>query len=290
MQIKQAWKMNGFVGLLVVLGLFGLGLRLILQSTAAGGEPVLALFVPGVVIVLLAGILSSGLTVVQPNQARAVVLLGNYLGSIRQNGFWFTVPLTTKPAVSLRVQNFQSEKLKVNDAAGSPIEIAAVVVYRVVDEAKALFDVENYQQFVAIQSETAVRHLASLYPYDSFEEGEISLRGNIEQIAEDLRNEVQERLQVAGVEVLEARLSHLAYAPEIAGAMLQRQQAAAILAARQKIVEGAVGMVQMALARLKEEGIVELDEERKAAMVNNLMVTIVGERAVSPVVNTGSLY
>ncbi len=188
------------------------------------------------------------------------------------------------------MHNFQGERLKVNDAAGSPIEIGAVVVYRVVDEAKALFDVENYAQFVAIQSETALRHLASRFPYDSFEENHVSLRGNIDQIAAQLRTEVQDRLAVAGVEVLEARLSHLAYAPEIASAMLQRQQADAIIAARQKIVEGAVGMVQMALTKLKDEEIVDLDSERRAAMVNNLMVTIVGERSVQPIVNTGSLY
>ncbi|MBE3555418.1 MAG: SPFH domain-containing protein, partial [Thermicanus sp.] len=188
------------------------------------------------------------------------------------------------------VRNFNSAKLKVNDQQGNPIEIAAVIVFKVVDTAKALFDVDNYEEFVEIQSETAIRHIASLYPYDLFEEEGFSLRGNTDEIAAELGKDLQKRLAVAGVEVMEARLTHLAYATEIAGAMLQRQQAAAILAARQKIVEGAVGMVQMVIRQLEADGMVELDEERKAAMVNNLMVAIVSERGAQPVINAGTLY
>jgi regulator of protease activity HflC (stomatin/prohibitin superfamily) len=232
----------------------------------------------------------SGFFVVQPNEARAIVLLGSYLGSIRTPGWWFTVPISSRRHISLRVRNFNSEKIKVNDSVGNPIDIAAVVVYRVTDSAKALFDVQDYEHFVAIQSETCVRHLASRFPYDAYEEGEHSLRGNPDEAAVTLLTELQARLGAAGVHVLEARLTHLAYAPEIAAAMLQRQQASAIVAARQKIVEGAVGMAQMALQKLKADGIVELDEERKAAMVNNLMVAIVGERGAQPIINTGSLY
>ncbi|MGI6066549.1 MAG: SPFH domain-containing protein, partial [Bacillota bacterium] len=192
--------------------------------------------------------------------------------------------------VSLRVRNFNSKTLKVNDVEGNPVEIAAVVVFKVVDSAKAVFDVDDYEKFVEIQSETALRHVATRYPYDSFEEGGYSLRGNADEVAAELARELQERLSVAGVEVLEARLTHLAYATEIASAMLQRQQATAILAARQIIVEGAVGMAQMAIAKLDKEGVVELDEERKVAMINNLMVAIVSDRAATPVINTGSLY
>ena len=291
MTTRKAWVLNGFAGILIVAVLFLTGFALVLSEAGESPSDQTVLRIGlGLLVLILASVSTTGFLVVQPNQAAAELFLGHYLGSLRRNGFYFTVPLTTRRKVSLRVHNFQGERLKVNDAAGSPIEIGAVVVYRVVDEAKALFDVENYAQFVAIQSETALRHLASRFPYDSFEENHVSLRGNIDQIAAQLRTEVQDRLAVAGVEVLEARLSHLAYAPEIASAMLQRQQADAIIAARQKIVEGAVGMVQMALTKLKDEEIVDLDSERRAAMVNNLMVTIVGERSVQPIVNTGSLY
>jgi len=227
---------------------------------------------------------------VQPNQSRVITFFGSYFGSVRDNGIWLTVPLSTGKKISLRVRNFNSAKLKVNDVEGNPIEIAAVVVFKVVDSAKALFDVENYEQFVEIQSETALRHVATKYPYDRFEEEGYSLRGNAEEVAAELARELQTRLALAGVEVMEARLTHLAYATEIASAMLQRQQASAIVSARQKIVEGAVGMAQMAIAKLQQEGVVELDEERKVAMINNLMVAIVSDRAAQPVINTGSLY
>lgn len=246
--------------------------------------------VVAVICVILAGIFASGITIVQPNQAKVVTFFGRYLGSIRDSGLFLTVPLTIRQTVSLRVRNFNSSTLKVNDVEGNPIEIAAVIVFKVIDSAKAIFDVENYEKFVEIQSETAIRHVATKYPYDTFENYEITLRGNADVISEVLAKELQERLTVAGVEVIEARLSHLAYSPEIASAMLQRQQAVAILAARKKIVEGAVSMAQMAIEQLEKEGVFELDDERKANMVNNLMVAIVSERATQPVINTGSLY
>ncbi|MGX1984132.1 regulator of protease activity HflC (stomatin/prohibitin superfamily) [Thermolongibacillus altinsuensis] len=246
--------------------------------------------ISAVLCFVLAIVLTSGITIVQPNQAKVVTFFGRYLGSIRDSGLFLTIPLTIRPTVSLRVRNFNSNTLKVNDVEGTPIEIAAVIVFKVVDSAKAVFDVENYEKFVEIQSETAIRHVATKYPYDTFENHEITLRGNADVISEVLAKELQERLTVAGVEVVEARLSHLAYSPEIASAMLQRQQAAAILAARKKIVEGAVSMAQMAIEQLDKEGILELDDERKANMVNNLMVAIVSERATQPVINTGSLY
>ncbi|TXK89925.1 SPFH domain-containing protein, partial [Parageobacillus sp. SY1] len=232
-----------------------------------------------------------GITIVQPNQAKVLIFFGRYLGTIRDSGLFLTVPLTIRQNVSLRVRNFTSKKLKVNDVQGNPIEIAAVIVFRVIDSAKAIFDVDDYEEFVEIQSEAAIRHVATKYPYDTFTaDDEITLRGNADIISDVLANELQERLKVAGVEVIEARLTHLAYSPEIASAMLQRQQAAAILAARKKIVEGAVSMAQMAIEQLDKEGILELDDERKANMVNNLMVAIVSERATQPVINTGSLY
>ncbi len=287
MQERRAWAINGFLPFFLTLALLGLGIYLfVIGGLAEAWVPIAG----GFVIYIGVFIAWSGFFVVQPNEARALVLLGNYKGSTRQHGFWFTAPFTSKKRVSLRVRNFSSEKIKVNDAVGNPIEIAAVVVYKVVDSAKALFDVQDYEHFVAIQSETAVRHLASRFPYDAYDESEHSLRGNPEEAAEMLRGELQERLAAAGVVVLETRLTHLAYAPEIAAAMLQRQQASAIVAARQKIVEGAVGMAQMALQKLQVENVVNLDEERKAAMVNNLMVAIVGERGAQPIINTGSLY
>ncbi|GGK96359.1 SPFH domain-containing protein [Deinococcus radiotolerans] len=231
-----------------------------------------------------------GFFIVQPNQATNLTLFGRYVGTERRNGLYWTNPLTVRKSVSLRIRNFNSERLKVNDAAGSPIEIAAVIVWRVVDTARAVFDVEDYAEFVAIQSETALRHLASQYPYDEYDGHGMSLRGNADEVAEALGRELAARLQHAGVEVLEARLSHLAYSPEIAGAMLQRQQASAIIAARSQIVQGAVGMVEMALRELSEQGIVQLDEERKAQMVSNLLVVLTSERGTQPVVNAGSLY
>lgn len=248
----------------------------------------------GILLALVGNIiLSIGFMILAPNQAGVLVLFGRYIGTVKTNGFWWVNPFASKRKVSLRAHNLNSDKLKVNDRAGNPIEIAAVVVWRVRDTFAACFDVENYVDYVNIQSESALRHLASAYPYDSWEEGTdnvVSLRGNIDEVSEALERELGERLGKAGVEVMEARLSHLAYAPEIAGAMLQRQQAAAIIAARQKIVEGAVGMVQMALDKLSRDQIVELDPERRAAMVSNLLVVLCGEREAHPVINAGTLY
>ncbi len=248
----------------------------------------------GILLALVGNIiLSIGFMILAPNQAGVLVLFGRYIGTVKTNGFWWVNPFASKRKVSLRAHNLNSDKLKVNDRAGNPIEIAAVVVWRVRDTFAACFDVENYVDYVNIQSESALRHLASAYPYDSWEEGTdnvVSLRGNIDEVSEALERELGARLGKAGVEVMEARLSHLAYAPEIAGAMLQRQQAAAIIAARQKIVEGAVGMVQMALDKLSRDQIVELDPERRAAMVSNLLVVLCGEREAHPVINAGTLY
>ncbi len=230
----------------------------------------------------------NGFFIVEPNESRVLLLFGRYMGTVRDAGFHYVNPLMSKRKVSLRVRTLNGEKLKVNDIDGNPIEIAAVVVWRVRDTYEAVFEVEDYEQYVATQSETAVRQLASSYPYDA--EGTVSLRHNAEEISEELRRALQERLNLAGVEVLEARISHLAYAPEIASVMLRRQQANAVIAARQRIVEGAVGMVEMALEHLERSGTVQLDEERKAAMVSNLMVVLCSEQATQPIVNTGTLY
>lgn len=281
MKETKAWYVNGGIGVVLILFLVVWAALLFVQY--------MSIVLPAVLVVL-ALLLATGMTIVQPNQAKVVTFFGRYLGSIRDSGLFLTIPLTIRQTVSLRVRNFNSSTLKVNDVEGNPIEIAAVIVFKVVDSAKAVFDVESYEKFVAIQSETAIRHVATKYPYDTFEGHEITLRGNADVISDVLASELQARLTVAGVEVVEARLSHLAYSPEIASAMLQRQQASAILAARKKIVEGAVSMAQMAIEQLDKEGILELDDERKAAMVNNLMVAIVSERATQPVINTGSLY
>jgi regulator of protease activity HflC (stomatin/prohibitin superfamily) len=282
-EIKEfpAWRVSGFWGfallLLALAWLVWAGYHLTREPTY------LWHLIPAL---LATGLLGAGLFTVQPNEARVLVFLGRYAGTVREPGFHFANPLAVRKRISLKVHNFNSDRLKVNEALGNPIEIAAVVVWRVVDTAKALFQVENYQAFVAIQSEAAIRALASRYPYDA--EGK-SLRGNPEEIAEELKAEVEERLKVAGVEVLEARLTHLAYAPEVAQAMLRRQQALAVVAARRLIVEAAVGMVREALAGLEAAGL-PLDEERKAAMVNNLMVALVSEAQAQPVVNVGTLY
>ena len=240
----------------------------------------------GVVSIVCLG----GLFVVNPNEGKVLQLFGDYKGTVKEAGLRWANPFYTKRHVSLRVRNFESTHLKVNDADGNPIEIAAVVVWRVVDTAEAVFVVDDYEDYVKIQSEAAVRSLATRYPYDAHEEHHVSLRGSTAGVAKDLQHEVQERLAKAGVEVIEARLSHLAYASEIASSMLRRQQAGAIIAARQKIVEGAVGMVDMALALLAKSQLVTLDEERKAAMVSNLLVVLCADREAQPVVNTGSLY
>jgi hypothetical protein len=236
------------------------------------------------------GFLFAGLFMVSPNEAKVLQLFGSYVGSAREPGLRWANPFYTKKKVSLRVVSFESGKLKVNDLDGNPVEIAAIVVWKVMDSAEAVFQVDDYPEYVRVQSEAALRKLASQYPYDAHDEEKMSLRGSTAVVAEHLEKEVQERVKLAGVQVLEARISHLAYAPEIAQAMLQRQQASAIIAARTKIVEGAVSMVEMALERILRSGVVQLDEERKAAMVSNLLVVLSGERAAHPVINAGTLY
>jgi len=242
------------------------------------------------VVLVVDGLCFAGFTVVNPTTAKVVMLFGVYKGTIKEPGVWWVNPLTGRRTLSLRVRNFESGHLKVNDRDGNPVEIAAVVVWRIVETAEAVFNVDDYEHFLHVQSEAAVRILATTYPYDAHEEGQISLRLSVAESTDRLRHEIQERLSKAGIEVIEARISHLAYAPEIAGAMLRRQQAGAVIAARQKIVEGAVGMVEMALAEISRKNVVALDEERKAAMVSNLLVVLCSERGVEPVVNTGTLY
>ncbi|MGI6606860.1 MAG: SPFH domain-containing protein [Peptococcia bacterium] len=280
MMDKNAWKINGFVALFFML--------LLLAGTIYSFIKMQIIL--GIVQMLVFSVLCAGMRIVQPNQAEVLTFFGRYIGSVREAGFWFTVPFAVGKKVSLRVRNFNSEKLKVNDVEGNPIEIAAVLVIKVVDAAKAVFDVDDYEKFVEIQSETALRHVATKYPYDDFAGDGSSLRGNTEEVAAELAAELQARLDVAGVNVIEARLTHLAYATEIASAMLQRQQATAIISARQKIVEGAVGMAQMAIEQLLHDGTVELDQERKVALINNLLVAIVSDRAAQPVINTSTLY
>ena len=280
MKEKNAFHFNGFIGvLLIAISLF-LGTYFLIQELPAVGIP----------FILLAALLGSGITIIQPNQAVVVTFFGKYLGSIRSSGLFLTIPLTLRKTISLRVRNFNSKRLKVNDVDGNPIEIAAVIVFKVIDSAKAIFDVDNYEEFVEIQSETAIRHVATKYPYDTFENVELTLRGNAEEVSNELTTELQARLDLAGVEVIEARLTHLAYSTEIAQAMLQRQQASAIISARQKIVEGAVGMAQMAINQLEQDKIIELDDEKKVQLVNNLLVAIVSENPTTPVINTGTLY
>jgi len=271
----------------VMLGIVGL---VLLIGGLAGNSAAPA--IAGGVVVLLDCLLVAGFVVVQPNSSRVLILFGRYIGTITDPGLWWVNPFTVfwRRAVSLRVRNFQSDRIKVNDASGNPIEIAAVVVWRVTDTAKAVFDVENYEQFVVVQSETAVRHLASRFPYDDYDEARVSLRSGADEVAQSLHEELQTRLEAAGIEVLETRLTHLAYAAEIAEVMLRRQQAEAILAARRKMVAGAVGIVQMAVSQLADSDLFELDPERKAAMVSNLMVVLSGDHAPTPVLNTGSLY
>jgi hypothetical protein len=254
----------------------------------AEGSPVLAL---GSALALLITIfLAAGLFVVNPNEGRVLQLFGDYVGTVRIPGLRWANPFFTKKRISLRVRNFESARLKVNDNEGNPIEIAAVVVWQVVDTAEAVFHVDDYNNYVKVQSEAALRNLATSYTYDTHDDSQMSLRSHTAAVAEHLKKEIQERLSTAGVEVIESRISHLAYAPEIAASMLQRQQAGAIIAARQRIVEGAVGMVEMALDMLSRRDIVTLDDERKAAMVSNLLVVLCGERAAQPIVNTGTIY
>ena len=261
-------------------------------QAARSEDPMWLLWIlPSVVIGIL---LFRGLVLVNPNQARVLVLFGRYLGTVRRDGFFWVNPFCTHQSISRRLNNFNSDTLKVNDARGNPIEIGAVVVWRVEQTAQAAFDVEDYDSFVAIQTESALRHLASKHPYDTFGEGEedeeVTLRGSSDVVNDELLAELTDRLTVAGIQVTEARLTHLAYAPEIASAMLQRQQAEAIIAARTRSVDGAVGMVQMALDKLQDNGVVDLDEERKAAMTSNLLVVLCSERGTQPVVNSGTLH
>jgi regulator of protease activity HflC (stomatin/prohibitin superfamily) len=243
-----------------------------------------------VLLATLTAYMFGGLFTVNPNEARVLQLFGKYSGTVKTDGFHWANPLLRRRRLSLRVRNFESSKIKVNDHEGNPIEIAAIVVWRVSETAEASFEVDDYEHYVKVQSEAAVRNLATQYPYDAYTEGHKSLRGNTLEIADQLKVEVQDRLAKAGVEVLEARINHLAYSPEIAAAMLQRQQAGAIIAARQRIVEGAVGMVEMALELLSHREIVQLDNERKAAMVSNLLVVLCGDRNTQPVINTGTIY
>ncbi len=290
-QETSAFKVNGFLFALVSLGLIGIGVWQFFASidfaadAAQGGRTAL-----GVVLVFLGFVVMGGLFTVQPNQARVLVFFGAYYGSVRDAGFWWTNPFTSKRPVSLRVRNFNSERLKVNDADGNPVEIAAVVVWRVVESAKAVFDVDDFEQFVDIQAETALRSLATRYPYDAAGQDRPSLRENPDELAEALKRELDARLEVAGVDVLEARLTHLAYAPEIAQTMLRRQQAQAVVSARQLIVAAAVGMVEDAIKELERSGVVDLDGDKRAAMASNLMVSLTSEHAVTPVINAGTLY
>ena len=276
--------------LMLVLGLTGMAASAWLFIESVQRPPLVVGIVGGIAGVLVCLILLAGLKVVNPNEARVLQLFGSYAGTLRETGLKWVNPLMTTTRVSLRIRNFESSHLKVNDLEGNPIEIAAVVVWRVVDTAEALFEVDDYNNYVHVQSESALRNLATSYPYDAHDDQHTSLRGHTAVVADHLKREIQDRLAKAGVEALEARISHLAYAPEIAAAMLQRQQAGAIIAARQRIVEGAVGMVEMALSMLSEKGVVALDEERKAAMVSNLLVVLCGERGAQPIVNTGTIY
>lgn len=278
--------LSGWPMLFVTLVLMICGPLMIIRG--AGGGPVVIL---GGVLLLVLGFVSwGGYFTLQPNEARVLILFGAYKGSVRQSGFHWTNPFYTKKKISLRMRNLNGERLKVNDKRGNPIEIAAVVVWKVADTAQAVFDVEDYENYVEIQSESAVRHLASSYAYDQGEDEEIALRSGGDEVNAALTRELHERLAKAGVLVEEARITHLAYAPEIAQAMLRRQQAEAIIAARTKIVHGAVSMVEMALTELKEKQVIEFDQERKASMVSNLLVVLCGEAEVSPVINTGTLY
>jgi hypothetical protein len=279
----------GFLGVAGVLVVLAVAVALF-WTAVSGPEPSAALVVAAVLLTLVGLIAVNGFVVVQPNQAKVAIFLGRYLGTVRTAGFHWVNPLTIRRHVSLRIRNLDTDVLKVNDANGNPIEISAVITWQVRDSAQAVFDVERYEDFVDIQAETAVRHVASVFPYDAYEERQPSLSGAAERVIATLHDDLQDRLDVAGVAVFDTRLRRLAFAPEIAADMLRRQQANAVVAARQRIVEGAVGMVDHALSSLSERGIVELDEERKAAMVSNLMVVLVSDRGAQPVVNSGSLY
>jgi regulator of protease activity HflC (stomatin/prohibitin superfamily) len=276
--------------LLLIFGLIGSIWLIVAGVQALQADDGPTLFITALIALAVDVFLTLGLFVVNPNEGKVLQLFGKYVGTAKESGFQWANPLFTKRRVSLRVRNFESGHLKVNDLDGNPIEIAAVVVWRVVDTAEAVFEVDDYENYVHVQSEAALRNMATSYPYDAHDDAVLSLRGHTAAIADHLRKEIQERLAKAGVDVVEARISHLAYSPEIAAAMLQRQQAGAIIAARQRIVDGAVGMVEMALDRLARNNVVELDEERKAAMVSNLLVVLCSERSTQPVVNAGTLH
>jgi len=286
----KAWSASGVPALLSGIVVVAAGVVLLWSSGKQAGATATTLIWAGIIVLAIGALVLAGLTPVVPGQARVIQLFGKYRGTVRDPGLQWVNPFTRRIKVSTRIRNLETAQTKVNDADGNPIEIAAVVVWQVADTAKAIYSVDEYMKFVAIQSETAVRHVASSYPYTSQEGGKLSLRDNAEEITQRLSAEIADRVAPAGVTVVESRLTRLSYAAEIAQAMLRQQQASAVVGARQKIVEGAVGMVRLALRRLDEEGVVELDEERKAAMVSNLLVVLCSEQATQQVVNTGSLY
>ncbi len=277
---RPAWAISGWAGVLVVAACIAAAILLARSS------------VPGFAVVpaLAAGVIFTSLVIVQPGHTKVVRFFGSYVGTVRRPGLWWILPLADRRSLSIRVRNFETNHLKVNDADGNPVEIACIVVWQVADTSRAVYAVDDYDNFIEVQAESALRHVATTHPYDDPTEEGTSLRGSTDVVAGELAEEVAQRVTIAGLEIVEVRISHLAYASEIAQAMLRRQQANAVVAARSRIVEGATGMVEMALARLDERGIVQLDEERKAAMVSNLLVVLCGDQPASPVVNTGSLY
>ncbi|WP_367329557.1 SPFH domain-containing protein [Limosilactobacillus sp.] len=286
MKEKNVFHVNGYLGLLIAIIGAVAGCWLVVRGYQAGRMGVI---VTGGIILAIVIIFSTSLTIIQPNEAKVLTFFGNYIGTIRDAGLFMTVPFTDKQRVSLRVCNFNSQILKVNDSKGNPVEIAAVIVYKVVDTAKVLFSVDDYEQFVQIQSESAVRHVASEYPYDTFEDNSaLTLRSNPTEVSNRLTAELQDRLNVAGVKIIETRLTHLAYATEIASAMLQKQQSAAILSARKIIVEGAVSITEDAIDRLAKEAKLNLNDEQRLQIINNIMVAIISERGTQPVINTGT--
>lgn len=289
---RVAWSANGFVGvfaalILLIVGIYFFVVRALIDNF---DNPNAGMLVAGVFITLAGIVIFTSIDIVQPGATKVVQFFGQYVGTVRRTGLIMTVPLSARSTVSVRVANFESNELKVNDSDGNPINIAAIIVWQVSDTAKAMFAVEDYEDFVRVQAESALRHVAMAHPYDTSNHAVTSLRGAADEVAVEIANEVSERVRLAGIDVIEARISKLAYAPEIAQVMLQRQQAGAIIAARELIVEGAVTMVESALARLENENIVALDEERKAAMVSNLLVVLCGDSRATPVVNTGTLY
>jgi len=289
---KEIRNSSGFVQLFISIFVVLLAVAALIYrgNNPTGDYKDVIIIVVSIVVMLAAFTMMAGLYTIEPNSAVVLLLFGEYKGTDRTEGFHWANPFYTKKKLSLRTNNFDSQKLKVNDKKGNPIEISAVVVWRVNETAEALFAVEDYKTYTIVQSESAIRHIATIYPYDSTEDDPISLRSSLDEISQALGKEIQERIAGAGIVIEEARINHLAYAPEIAHAMLQRQQAEAVIAARTKIVDGAVGMVEMALKRLSEENVIELDEERKAAMVGNLMVVLCSDRAAQPIINSGTLY